>query len=96
MYKGWREKREKANLAGESTELLIDYADFTDYMIIITQRNNWTDLFKVYFGRAEFVRESLGRLHPIRVCIMHSRTLSGKMWLVLQTETTLLSDRMWN
>lgn len=96
MYKSWREKREKAKLAGEPQGLLIDYADFGDYVTIITQRNNWADIFKVYFGRAEFVRESLCRLHPIRVCTMHSRILPHKMWQVLQTETMLLSDKMWN
>ena len=96
MYKRWREKRENAILAGESQELLIDYADFTDYVTIITQRNNWAELFEVYFRRAEFVRESLHRLHPIRVCTMHSRILSQKMWQILQMETMLLSDRMWN
>lgn len=96
MYKRWREKRETAMHAGESQGLLIDYADFTDYVTIITKRDNWTDLFEMYFERAEFVRESLYRLHPIRVCTMHSRSLSQKMWQVLQTETMLLSDKMWN
>jgi len=96
IYKGWREKQKKAVVAGEPQGLLIDYADFTDYVTIITQRNNWTDVFKAHFGRAEFVRESLYRLHPIRLCVMHSRPLPRNMWLVLQTETTLLSDRIWN
>lgn len=96
IYKGWREKQKKAAVAGEPQGLLIDYADFTDYVTIITQRNNWTDVFKAHFGRAEFVRESLYRLHPIRLCVMHSRHLPRNMWLVLQTETTLLSDKIWN
>jgi hypothetical protein len=96
MHKRWQEKQEKANLAGEPQGLLIDYADFADYVTLITQRNNWADIFQVYFRRAEFVRESLYRLHPIRVCTMHSRVLSRKMLLILQTETTLLSERMWN
>ena len=53
MYKRWQEKRDKAYLAGEPRGLLIDYADFTDYVTIITQRNNWADLFQVYFRRAD-------------------------------------------
>jgi hypothetical protein len=96
MYKRWREKRKKAIRAGESPGPLIDYADFSDYVDIITQKDNWKHLFKSYFGRPQLVQESLYRLQPIRVCTMHSRILSQDMWLVLQTETLVLSNRMWN
>lgn len=96
MYKGWWEKRQKAILAGESPGPLIDYADFNDYVTIITQKDNWKELFRLYFSRPQLVQESLYRLQPIRVCTMHSRILSKEMWLVLQTETMLLSGKMWN
>lgn len=96
MCKGWQEKREKAVFAGESHGPLIDYADFTDYVIVITQKDNWEQLFKGFFGRPQFVQESLYRLHPIRVCTMHARVLPREMRLVLQSEIMLLSKRMWN
>jgi len=96
MYGKWVEKCLKAKAAGESSERLIDYADFTDYVSIIGQNNNWNEIFRSRFGRLQFVQESLYRLQPVRVCTMHSRILSREMWLILQTETMLLSERMWN
>lgn len=96
IFKIWLDKRAKAKLAGESSNLLIDYADFTDYVEIITRNDNWEELFKLYFRRKQLVQESLYRLQPIRVCIMHSRILSREMWLILRAETMLLSERMWN
>nr|WP_274519529.1 Swt1 family HEPN domain-containing protein [Nitrospira moscoviensis] len=96
MYGKWAEKRQKARASGESSERLIDYADFTDYVSIISQNNNWNEVFRSQFGRLQFVQESLYRLQPVRVCTMHSRILTREMWLILQTETMLLSERMWN
>lgn len=96
MYAKWLEKRQTAKEAGESSEQLIDYADFTDYVIIIGRKDNWNEIFRPRFGRLQSVQESLFRLQPIRVCAMHSRILSQKMWLVLQTEIMLLSEKMWN
>lgn len=96
MYQGWQEKREKAILAGESPGRLIDYADFTDYVTVISRRDNWEQLFRSCFGRAQSVQESLYRLQPIRVCIMHARVLSQEMRLLLQSEIMLLSKRMWS
>lgn len=96
MYGKWVEKRQKAWAAGESSEQLIDYADFTDYVTIISRNDNWNEVFRSRFGRLQFVQESLYRLQPVRVCTMHSRILSREMWLILQTETMLLSERMWN
>lgn len=96
MYGKWVEKRQKARAAGESSDRLIDYADFTEYISIISQNNNWNEVFRSRFGRLQFVQESLYRLQPVRVCTMHSRILSQEMWLILQTETMLLSERMWN
>jgi len=96
MYKEWVEKRQKARAGWESSERLIDYADFTDYVDIISRKDNWNEVFRPRFGRLQFIQESLYRLHPVRLCTMHSRILPHKMWQVLQTETTLLSDKMWN
>lgn len=96
MYKKWMEKRQKAMNAGESSARLIDYADFTDYVTIIGRNDNWNEVFRTRFGRLQFVQESLTRLQPVRVCTMHSRILSQEMRLILQTETMLLSKRMWN
>lgn len=96
MYEEWEERRKKARTAGESSERLIDYADFTDYVDIISRKDNWKEVFRSRLERREFVQESLYRLHSVRLCTMHSRILPHKMWQVLQTETLLLSDKMWN
>lgn len=55
---------------------LIAYADFTDYVIIITRNDNWRDLFEAVFVNKSSVQESFRRLYPIRLATMHSRVTS--------------------
>ena len=68
----WHEKREKARERCEREWPLLGYADFTDYLPIITKKNSWNAVFKPVFRRAEFVIESFQRLYPIRTCTMHA------------------------
>lgn len=56
-------------------------------MPIITKRDNWEDIFKPFFGRAESVMESFQRLYPIRICTMHARLITQDDELYLYVET---------
>jgi hypothetical protein len=82
----WHQKRELAQERGEPVWPLIAYADFTDYVPIITRKDNWETLFRQVFQRAEFVRESFQRLYPIRICTMHARLITQDDELYLYVE----------
>lgn len=87
MLTSWEEKKEKAIKAGHPEFPLIDYADFSDYKMIIEKRNNWDRVFKYIFGRSEDVRESFQRLFPIRIATMHARLITNDDELLLHVET---------
>src|SRR5262245_38327527 len=82
----WREKKQKAMASGEKEWPLLAYADFTDYVPIITRKDNWAEVFKPIFRRSECVRESFQRLYPIRICTMHARIITQDDELYLQVE----------
>jgi hypothetical protein len=83
----WTEKREKARANSEADQPLIAYADFSDYSQLITQKNNWKEVFEVVFGRQTSVQESFQRLYPIRICAMHARMITQDDELYLHVET---------
>lgn len=87
MLASWEEKKEKAIRAGHPEFPLIDYADFSDYKVIIEKRDNWDRVFKYIFVRAEDVRESFQRLFPIRIATMHARLITNDDELLLHVET---------
>lgn len=86
MRDEWMEKRQKDLDAGKPGKPLIDYADFTDYVRIITRRDNWRECFEGYFKREESVREAFHRLYPIRLVIAHMRILTSEELLLLNVE----------
>lgn len=86
----WRKKREKARDNGEPDHPLIAYADFTDYVPIITRKDNWQAVFEPLFKRTMLVQESFQRLYPIRICTMHARIITQDDELYLYTETRRL------
>ncbi len=90
MRKQWIEKREKANSNGKQDLPLVQYADFTDYVQIIVQRNNWDKVFKSVFKRQSSVIESFQRLFPIRISIAHSRLITKEDELYLYVESQRL------
>ncbi len=83
----WLEKRQKAKDNGEQEWPLIAYANFTDYVQIITRNDNWREVFKEIFGRKNSVQESFQRLYPIRICTMHARLITQDDELYLYVET---------
>ena len=91
IRKQWIDKRQKAREYGERERPIIAYADFSDYVKIITRRDNWTRVFQGYFGRTTSVQESFQRLYPIRICTMHSRpiTQDDELYLLVETKRLL-------
>jgi len=87
MLPNWVEKRDKAVAGGQAEQPLIDYADFTDYRLIIERKDNWNTVFKPVFGRLEDVRESFQRLFPVRIATMHARLITQEDQLLLLVET---------
>ncbi len=72
--------------SGTQTWPPIAYADFTDYVVIITRNDNWQDLFEGVFRHKESVQESFRRLYPIRVATMHARPITQDDELFLYVE----------
>ena len=90
LYEQWQEKKRKAEEAGAEELPLVAYADFTDYEPVICKRDNWREVFAPFFGRPESVRESLQRLHPIRLDTMHARLITQDDELLLHVEVARL------
>ena len=90
IRQAWLDKQQKARNNGEPERPLIDYADFTDYELIIVRKDNWQAVFRPVFKRKELVRESFQRLYPIRHCVMHSRIIIQDDELYLHAETKRL------
>jgi hypothetical protein len=90
IYENWQEKKQKAEKNPDAAKLpLIAYADFTDYIQVISRKDNWP-LFAPTFQRLEDVRESMQRLYPIRLCTMHARFISKDDELLLYVEVKRL------
>lgn len=87
IRQAWLDKRQKARDNGAPQRPLIAYADFADYVPIITRKDNWQKVFEPIFGRAAFVQESFQRLYPIRICTMHARLITQDDELYLYVET---------
>ena len=94
IWQGWRDRRQAARDSGGPEHRLIGYADFTDYVPIITRKDNWERAFKSTFKRQTLVQESFQRLYPIRLCTMHARIITQADELYLYAETTRLFKAM--
>jgi len=88
----WLGKRQQARDSGGGEWPLIAYADFTDYVKVITRKDNWKRVFEPVFKRSTFVQESFQRLYPIRVCTMHARRITQDDKLYLYVETKRILD----
>lgn len=54
----------------------IAYIDFSDYIKIISRRDNWQEVFKDVFKNKEWITTKLNELEPIRNAIAHNRPLT--------------------
>ena len=95
MRKKWIDKQQKYHASGNRELPLIAYADFTDYVVIITRRDNWQKVFETVFAHKDFIQESFRRLFPIRICTMHSRpiTQDDELYLLAETKRILKAIR---
>lgn len=71
-----RENAEKRREIDALKKDLIEYIDFSDYVKIITRKDNWRDCFKDIFESEETLRTKMRELEPIRNNIMHSRPIT--------------------
>ena len=78
LRQAWEKKRVTAIEKGEEERPLLWYADFTDYIDIVCQGNNWRDIFQPVFRNEVDIRASFQRLHTIRIPTMHSRMVITK------------------
>jgi hypothetical protein len=85
VYDKWHDKKTKAEQHGTPILSPIAYADFTDYMLVIGKADNWP-YFARFFGRIEDIRESLQRLHPVRLSAAHARIISHEDQLYMYVE----------
>ena len=95
MKNQWNEKQKKAKDNRDIVWSLIAYADFADYVEIITRKDNWQEIFQEVFVRKSSVQESFQRLFPIRMCTMHSRfiTQDDELYLFVETKRILKAIR---
>ena len=82
----WVEKKQKAAQEGRKPLPLVYYAAFPDYERVILKRDNYRQVFSKYFCRTGDIRESLRRLYPIRLDIMHSRPITQEDQILLYVE----------
>ncbi|MEP7352501.1 MAG: hypothetical protein ABI824_04635 [Acidobacteriota bacterium] len=89
LYDKWQEKKQTALQNGGREWPLVAYADFTEYVLVICKRDNWS-VFAPFFDRPESVRESFQRLYPVRLDTMHARPITQDDELLLYVETRRL------
>lgn len=95
MLERWRVKADASIKAGGNPGELIEFADFTDYRMIIERKDNWANVFRAVFARPEDIRESFQRLFPVRIATMHARiiTLDDDLYLRSETQRVLSAIR---
>lgn len=91
----WRDKQAIDFKATGTNLALIEYADFTDYRVIIERSDNWKAVFKPVFKRPTDIQESFQRLFPVRIATMHARmiTQDDEMMLTVETRRILRAIR---
>jgi ATP-dependent Lon protease len=56
----------------------VQYIDFSDYVKIITKRDNWKNSFNRIFKDGDIITAKLRELEPIRNAVRHSRKLTSE------------------
>jgi hypothetical protein len=79
ILKGWQSAKKKENMPWRKPLgfSLIYYSNFDELRIIITQSENWSQLFQKHFGRPEGIISRLCELDSIRDTIAHNRVISS-------------------
>jgi len=71
-----RQKADERRNKDEIKRDPIQYLDFTDYVKIITRRDNWREIFQVIFKDQDISVAKLKELEPIRNAVRHTRKLT--------------------
>lgn len=87
MLEQWHSKKDRALKNWEPERPLIEFADFNDYITIITKKQNWNDIFEKVFMSKQDILETMARLSPVRNQAMHSRILTLEDDMLLRVET---------
>ena len=88
VRKRWKERQEEDRVNGRTVYALIQYADFMDLADVVSQSDNWREVFEPVFRNREDFVVSLRRLHLVRKAIAHNRPLSRYDVLTLANEAT--------
>jgi hypothetical protein len=81
------EARHQADIdAARSPGELFDYADFSDYRVIIERGDNWRDVFQPVFRSKTAIVETLSRLATVRNPVAHVRPMTVEDLLILRVE----------
>lgn len=73
-----RQRAEERRIKEGDSIRLINYVDFSDYLKIITRRDNWKEVFYAVFRDEGIVTAKLRELEPIRNAIAHNRPLTSE------------------
>jgi len=92
MLDKWRDKQKRDPYRDRHSRIII-YADFTDYEQIICKRDNFKEVFALFFSREEHFRESMQRLAVPRIQVMHARLLTQDDELLLFAELRRLTSQ---
>jgi tetratricopeptide (TPR) repeat protein len=91
-----RKKEEEWRLGPTINLHPIWYIDFMDYAEILTRRDNWEEAFGCVFRSREDVRDTLGKLAPIRNKIAHMRPLTPRERKNLDALSEDILARIWD
>jgi hypothetical protein len=78
-------RRECAVLDGETEAPLLHYADFGDYIDLLSHNDNWDVVFSAIFDDYDGVISALRRLNIVRRPTMHSREISDELLRILSS-----------
>ena len=90
LVEKWQKRQNTDEKMGALTKPLLAFADFSDYIVILSHGEIWDQVFEPKLHNRESVRESLRRLYPIRNDTMHSRPITKDDELLLYVETKRL------
>ena len=94
ILKRWTSRQEKDRNEGRLESSLIDYSDFMDLLIVITESRNWDGSFEVFFDNKEDIIVSFRRLAPLRNSIAHNRQLNEADQITLIGEAHRILSRV--
>ena len=94
VLKRWTSRQDKDRNEVRLESSLIDYSDFMDLLIVITESRNWDGSFEALFENKEDIIVSFRRLAPLRNSIAHNRQLNEADQITLIGEAHRILSRV--